>query len=71
MAPNENKDPIGNLMDKLRSHFGFSDHPKDKSGLPPKTRFSLWYFIVAMIFFSYLQQYIFSGKVETIPYSQF
>jgi cell division protease FtsH len=71
MAFNENKDPMGNLLDKLRSHFGFSDRPKDKSGLPPKTRFSLWYFIVAMIFFSYLQQYIFSGKVETIPYSQF
>jgi cell division protease FtsH len=71
MAPNENKDPIGNLLDKLRSHFGFGDHSKDKSGLPPKTRFSLWYFIVAMILFSYLQQAIFSGKVETIPYSQF
>jgi len=71
MAPNENKDPIGNLLDKLRSHFGFGDHSKDKSGLPPKTRFSLWYFIVAMLLFSYLQQYISSAKVETIPYSQF
>jgi cell division protease FtsH len=71
MAPNENKDPIGNLMDKLRSHFGFGDRSKDKGGLPPKTRFSLWYFVVAMIFFSYLQQFAFSGKVETIPYSQF
>jgi cell division protease FtsH len=58
-------------MDKLRSHFGFGDHSKDKSGLPPKTRFSLWYFIVAMIFISYLQHTIFSGKVETIPYGQF
>ena len=71
MATSENKDPLGNLMDKLRSHFGFGDQSKDKTGLPPKTRFSLWYFIVAMIFFSYLQQFIFSGKVETIPYSQF
>jgi hypothetical protein len=51
MAPNENKDPIGNLMDKLRSHFGFGDRSKDKGGLPPKTRFSLWYFVVAMTFF--------------------
>jgi cell division protease FtsH len=71
MASKENKDPISNLMDKLRSYLGFGDHSKDKSGLPPKTRFSLWYFIVAMIFFSYLQQFIFTGKVETIPYSQF
>ena len=71
MATSGNKDPVGNLMDKLRSHFGFGDQSKDKTGLPPKTRFSLWYFIVAMIFFSYLQHSIFSGKVETIPYSQF
>jgi cell division protease FtsH len=71
MTPNENKDPIGDLMNKLRSRFGFGDHSKDKSGLPPKTRFSIWYFVVAMIFFSYLQQHLFSGKVETIPYSQF
>ena len=71
MKSKENKDPLPNLMDKLRSHFGSGDHSKVKSGLPPKTRFSLWYFIVAMILFSYLQQFIFSGKVETIPYSQF
>ena len=58
-------------MDKLRSLFGFGDHSKDKNGLPPKTRFSLWYFIIAVMFFSYLQQFIFSGKVETIPYGQF
>ena len=71
MASEENRDPIGNLMGKVRSHFGFGDHSKDKNGLPPKTRFSLWYFIIAMIFFSYLQQFIFSGKVETISYGQF
>jgi cell division protease FtsH len=71
MGSTENNNPRGNLMDKLRSHFGFGDHSKDKSGLPPKTRFSLWYFIVAMIFISYLQHTIFSGKVETIPYGQF
>ena len=71
MASEENKDPIGNLVGKLRSHFGFGDHSKDKSGLPPKARFSIWYFLIAMIFFSYLQQFIFSGKVETIPYGQF
>jgi cell division protease FtsH len=71
MESKENKNPMGDLLDKFRSYFSFGDHSKDKSGLPPKTRFSLWYFLVAIIFFSYLQQYIFSGKVETIPYSQF
>jgi hypothetical protein len=34
MASSGNKDPIGNLMDKLRSLFGSSDHLKNKAGLP-------------------------------------
>jgi hypothetical protein len=38
MASNGNKDPIGNLMDKLRFLFGSSDHLKNKIALPPKTR---------------------------------
>ena len=71
MASSGNKDPIGNLMDKLRSLFGSSDHLKNKAGLPPKTRFSIWYALAAILLFTYLQQYYFSSKVETIPYSQF
>jgi cell division protease FtsH len=60
-------DPVGTLLDKLRSHFGLGTHSKDKYGLPPKMRFSLWYVIVALILFSYLQPLMFSGKVEPIP----
>ena len=71
MPSNENKDPIGNLMDKLRSLFGSSDHLKNKAELPPKTRFSIWYALAVILLFAYLQQYFFSAKVETIPYSQF
>ena len=71
MASSGNKDPIGNLMDKLRSLFGSSDQLKNKAGLPPKTRFSIWYALAAILLLSYLQQYYFSSKVETIPYSQF
>lgn len=69
MASNENKDPIGNLMDKLRSLLGFQE--RQKNTLPPKARFSIWYFLIAIILFTYLQQYFLSAKVETIPYSQF
>jgi len=29
MASNENKDPIGNLMDKLRSLLGFQERQKN------------------------------------------
>ena len=71
MASNRNNDPIGNLTDKLRALFGFGGQPKNKNALPPKTRFSIWYFLLAMLFFSYLQQFFFSANVETIPYSQF
>jgi cell division protease FtsH len=71
MPPNGNNKPTDNLTDKLRTFFGFRDHPKNKDGLPAKTRFSIWYFVIAMFLFSYLQQYFFSAKVETIPYSQF
>jgi hypothetical protein len=67
MAPNENKDPIGNLMDKLRSHFGFGDRSKDKGGLPPKTRFSIWYFVVHHDFFFICSNSLFPGKWKQFP----
>ena len=71
MTSNENKDPIGNLGDKLRSFFGFNGQRKNKTTLPGKTQFSLWYFFIAMILFFYLQPLLFSSKTETISYSQF
>jgi cell division protease FtsH len=71
MPSNGNKDPIGKLMDKLRSLFGSGDHLKNKAALPPKTRFSIWYALAVILLFAYLQQYFFSAKVETISYSQF
>ncbi len=71
MGSNGNKDPIDNLKDKLRALFGFDNIPKNRIGLPAKTRFSIWYFVLAVLFFSYMQPLFFSGKVETIPYSQF
>jgi cell division protease FtsH len=71
MALKDNRGPIGEFMDKLRSFFGFGNHPKNQSVLPGKTRFSFWYFVFAMIAFSYLQPLLFSSKVETISYSQF
>ena len=71
MASIENKDPISNLINKFRSLFGLKDPRKKKDALPPKAHFSIWYFLMVFLLFTYLQQYLFSGKVETIPYSQF
>ena len=50
---------------------GPGDVQKKKGALPPKTHFSIWYFLIAFLLIFYLQQYFFSPKVETIPYSQF
>ncbi len=71
MASNDKKDPFISLVDKLRSFFGFGNHPKKQTGLPGKKHFSIWYFIFAMIAFSYLQPLLFSPKTEAILYSQF
>ncbi len=71
MLPNENKNPIDTLMDKLRSFFGSTDQPKSKNALPPKAQFSIWYVLAAVLLFSFMQQYLYSAKVETVPYSRF
>ena len=65
----ENK-PQEDLMDRLRALFGFQN-PHNKNALPAKAHFSIWYFLITLLAFSYMQQYFLSAKVETIPYSQF
>jgi cell division protease FtsH len=69
--PSNKEGPRGNLMDRIRAFFGQQDPRNKKGGLPRKAHFSIWYFFLAFLLFSYLQQYYFSSKVETISYSQF
>ncbi len=71
MSSEGNNQPPEPLRDKLRSMVGLGPSQKDENSLPPKTHFSIWYVLLAMLLFSYLQPLIFSEKVETIPYSQF
>jgi len=71
MAKNGKKGPLENLKEKLLSLLVSSDHPTNKGAMPSKARFSIWYFLITMLFIIYMQQYLFSGKVETIPYGQF
>jgi cell division protease FtsH len=71
MAENGKKGALENLTQKLRSLLVSSEQQTNKSTMPPKARFSIWYFLITMLFIIYMQQYLFSGKVETIPYSQF
>jgi cell division protease FtsH len=65
------KEPEENRIEKIRSFFGLRNGQKNKNALPPKAHFSIWYFLIALLLITYLQQYLFSPKVETIPYSQF
>jgi cell division protease FtsH len=71
MPPDGKKEPQQNLSDKFRFLFEPQDPQKKKNALPPKTHFSIWYFLLALLLFSYLQDYFISQNVETIPYSQF
>ena len=71
MPSNGKKEPGEILKDTFRSIFSPKDPQKKKNALPPKAHFSIWYFLMAFLLFSYLQQYFFSARVETIPYSQF
>jgi cell division protease FtsH len=71
MPSNENKGLLEKITDKIRSLTGPHDSQNIKGALPPKTQFSIWYVMMAILLFTYLQQYYFSAKVETIPYSQF
>ncbi|MEE9550754.1 MAG: ATP-dependent metallopeptidase FtsH/Yme1/Tma family protein [Candidatus Binatia bacterium] len=71
MPPHEEKEAMENLKDKFRSLFDLKDPQEKKKALPPKARFSIWYFLIVFLAISYLQQYYLSSKMETIPYSQF
>ncbi len=59
------------LKNRVRSLFTPEDPQQKKGALPPKAHFSIWYFLIGLLFFTYLQQYFLSPKVETIPYSEF
>jgi cell division protease FtsH len=70
MSKSGENEPQENFTDRLRTLFGQKKSP-DKNALPPKAHFSIWYILIAFMAMYYMQQYFYSGKVETIPYSQF
>ncbi|MBN1224173.1 MAG: ATP-dependent zinc metalloprotease FtsH, partial [Candidatus Aminicenantes bacterium] len=71
MPMNEVKTPLEDFKERFRALLAPGDAQKKKGALPPKTHFSIWYFLIALLLMTYLQQHFFSQKVETIPYSQF
>jgi hypothetical protein len=61
MPSDGKKEPLEDLKDKIRSFFG-TQGPQKKNALPPKAHFSIWYFLMAFLLFSYLQQIFFVQK---------
>jgi cell division protease FtsH len=71
MPSDKNKTFLQDLKEKFLALFAGGDAQKRKDALPPKTHFSIWYFLLAFLLIIYVQQSFVSPKVETIPYSQF
>ncbi len=62
MPSDEKKEPREDLRDKFRSFLSPRDPQKKKNALPPKTHFTIWYFLIAFLLFMYAQQYFLSQK---------
>ena len=57
------------MLDKLKSSFDGTP-PKGDPGRR-KFQFSFWYFLMALLIFSLIQDYIIARKTDVIPYSEF
>ena len=57
------------MFDKLKSSFDGTPPKGDPSRR--KFQFSFWYFLMALLIFSLIQDYIIARKTDVIPYSEF
>jgi len=57
------------MLDKLKSFFDSTPPKGDPSRR--KFQFSFWYFLIALLIFSLIQDYIVARKTDVIPYSEF
>jgi cell division protease FtsH len=57
------------MFDKLKSSFDGTPPKGDPSRR--KFHFSFWYFLMALLIFSLIQDYIVARKTDVIPYSEF
>jgi hypothetical protein len=65
MSESKKNEPKENLMNRFRAIFGFQD-PHNKNALPPKAHFSIWYSLIAVLAFSYMQQYFFIDELDAL-----
>src|SRR5512134_2793606 len=72
MSEDEQKNPGDIWKEKLSNLFGSQDpQQKKRRALPPKTHFSIWYFVIVFLLITLVQNYFLAPKIETIPYSTF
>jgi cell division protease FtsH len=57
------------IFDKLRSSFGDMSPQADPGRR--KMHFSFWYFLMALLAFSLIQDYLIARQTDTVPYSVF
>jgi len=57
------------IFDKLRSSFGNMSPQADPGRR--KVHFSFWYFLMALLAFSLIQDYLIARQTDTVPYSVF
>ena len=55
-----------NVLDKMRPSLPPKGDPNRR-----KFHFSIWYFLLAVLIFSFIHDYVAEQRVETIPYSEF
>ena len=62
MAANGEKEPMQALKEKFRALFTPGSPQNKKDAMPPKTHFSIWYFLITFLIIVYLQQYFLSPQ---------
>ena len=71
MPEDAERDPNEAFKKRLKSFFTPPDPQRQKQALPPKARFSIWYFLIIFLLLTLVQNYFLAPTVETIPYSRF
>jgi cell division protease FtsH len=67
--PNEPPDRLTEIMDRIKGSMGGGSKPPGPTSR--KMHFSIWYFVIALLVISWLQNHMFEQQIKTIPYSEF
>jgi cell division protease FtsH len=72
LDPETGGDEKRSWIDELKETFGFQTRPRrPRKKMPMRTRFSLGYFIVALLLMILIQNLFLTETIQRIPYSEF